>query len=92
MVKKMSKNGWSLIALAILALIIGYSYVTVSNGPIQPLGRLAFVKLANPDMYPGHPHSQLIPPKQRIKDLRLHWYCRCMAAPITVVIKKEMYL
>lgn len=56
----MSKNGWSLIALAILALIIGYSYVTVSNGPIQPLGRLAFVKLTNPDMYPGHPHSQLI--------------------------------
>jgi hypothetical protein len=50
---------WWLIVLAILALIIGYSYVTVSSGPIEPLGRLAFVKLANPDFYPGHPHSEL---------------------------------
>lgn len=51
---------WLLVVLGILALIIGYSYVTVSNGPIEPLGRLAFVKLANPDMYPGHPHSELL--------------------------------
>lgn len=50
---------WWLIALAILVFIIGYSYVTVSNGLIQPLGRLAFVKLANPDFYHGHPHSEL---------------------------------
>jgi len=50
--------GW--IALAILALIIGYSYITVSNGPIQPLGRLSFVKLENPDLYPGHPHAELL--------------------------------
>jgi len=50
--------GW--IALAILALIIGYSYITVSNGPIQPLGRLSFVKVENPDMYPGHPHAELL--------------------------------
>ena len=50
---------WWLIVLAILALVIGYSYVTVSSGPIEPLGRLAFVKLANPDFYPGHPHSEL---------------------------------
>lgn len=51
---------YGLIALAILALIIGYSYITVSNGPIQPLGRLSFVKLENPDMYPGHPHAELL--------------------------------
>ena len=50
--------GW--IALAILALIIGYSYITVSNGPIQSLGRLSFVKVENPDMYPGHPHAELL--------------------------------
>ncbi len=50
---------WWLVALAILALIVGYSYVTVSTGPIEPLGRLSFVKLANPDFYPGHPHSEL---------------------------------
>ena len=51
---------WSLVAITILVLIIGYSYVTVSNGPIEPLGRLAFVKVMNPDMYPGHPHSELL--------------------------------
>lgn len=50
---------WLLVVLAILALITGYSYVTVSNGSIGPLGRVAFVKLANPDFYPGHPHSEL---------------------------------
>ena len=51
---------WLLIALAILAIIIGYSYITVSSGPIEPLGRLAFVKTMNPDFYPGHTHSKLL--------------------------------
>ena len=51
---------WSLVALGIIILIVGYSYVIVSNGPIEPLGRLSFVKLANPDMYPGHPDSKLL--------------------------------
>jgi hypothetical protein len=51
---------WILVAVAILALIIGYSYIAVSSGPFEPMGRLAFVKLANPDFYPGHPHSQLL--------------------------------
>ena len=57
MVKKMR---WSLVVIALLVVIVGYSYVTVSNGPIEPMGRLAFVKLLNPDMYPGHPHSALL--------------------------------
>ena len=56
----MKKTALALIALAVIAIIIGYSYITVSNGPIQPIGRLAFVKLTNPDMYPGHPHSVLL--------------------------------
>lgn len=56
----MKKIRWSLIAVAILILIVGYSYITVSSGSIDPLGRLAFVKLANPDFYPGHPHSELL--------------------------------
>ena len=56
----MSSSGWALIALAILAVIIGYSYVAVSSGPIEPLGRLAFVKILNPDMFPGNEHSQLL--------------------------------
>lgn len=51
---------WFLIVLALLALLVGYSFITVSNGPIEPLGRAAFVKLYNPDFYPGHPHSQLL--------------------------------
>jgi hypothetical protein len=51
---------WSLVAIAIVAVIIGYSVVMVINGPIEPLGRVAFVKLANPDFYPGHPHSELL--------------------------------
>jgi hypothetical protein len=51
---------YGLVAIAILAMIIGYSYITVSNGPIQPLGRLSFVKVENPDMYPDHPHSELL--------------------------------
>ena len=56
----MNKKGWSLAALLILALFVGYSYIIVSNGPINPLGRLSFVKLENPDIYPGHPDSVLL--------------------------------
>ena len=56
---KKIKIRWSLAAVAILIIILGYSYITVSNGSIEPLGRLSFVKVANPDMYPGHPHSKL---------------------------------
>ncbi|CDG64972.1 MAG: hypothetical protein PWQ15_1138 [Methanobacterium sp.] len=51
---------WSLVVLAALVLIVGYAYVTTINGPIAPEGRLAFVKLANPDMYPGHLHSKML--------------------------------
>ena len=46
--------------ITILTIILLYSYITVSNGPINPLGRLTFVKIENPDMYPGHPHSELL--------------------------------
>jgi len=56
----MSKKIWAFVAIGIIAVILGYSYVTVSNGPIEPLGRLSLVKIANPDMYPGHPHAQLL--------------------------------
>ena len=51
---------WSLVAIAIVAVIIGSSVITVINGPIEPLGRTAFVKVANPDFYPGHLHSKLL--------------------------------
>jgi hypothetical protein len=51
---------WSLVILAVFLLIVGYAYVSTINGPITPEGRLAFCKVANPDMYPGHLHSQLL--------------------------------
>lgn len=51
---------WILVIIAILALLVGYSYMTTANGPIEPLGRDAFVKFLNPDFYPGHPHSKLL--------------------------------
>jgi hypothetical protein len=54
------KMRWSVIVILVFAVILAYSFVAVSLGPIDPLGRLSFVKLENPDMYPGHPHSELL--------------------------------
>ena len=51
---------WLLIIITIIALLVGYSYITTANGPIEPLGRVAFVKFLNPDFYPGHTHSKLL--------------------------------
>lgn len=51
---------WSLVVIAIVIIIFGYGFVATMNGPIQPEGRLALVKVANPDMYPGHLHSELL--------------------------------
>jgi hypothetical protein len=48
------------ILMSISAIVIVYSYSIVSKGPINPLGRLSFVKIENPDMYPGHPHANLL--------------------------------
>jgi len=51
---------WQLIVVVILALFGGYLFFSSLMGPVDPVGRLGFVKFANPDMYPGHPHSQLL--------------------------------
>lgn len=51
---------WYVILIVILVLFGGYFNFSTVNGSIEPLGRLGFVKLADPDMYPGHPHSQLL--------------------------------
>mgnify|MGYP000914510856 CR=1 FL=1 len=51
---------WGIVIVIILLLIGGFIFVSSVNGNIEPMGRLGFVKLANPDMYPGHPHSQLL--------------------------------
>ncbi|ADP77839.1 conserved hypothetical protein [Methanothermus fervidus DSM 2088] len=49
-----------MIFIAIIAVYLIHVHYVVANGPFIPLGRLAFVKLANPDMYPGHPHSKVL--------------------------------
>ncbi len=54
------KMRWSVVVVSILVILVGYSFIVVSLGPISPLGRLSFVKLENPDMYPGHSHSTLL--------------------------------
>ena len=51
---------WAIVIVAILLIMGGYIYISSANGNIEPLGRLGLVKLANPDMYPGHPHSELL--------------------------------
>lgn len=47
----------------IIIILIGIAFLFVSSeksDDVQPLGRLAFVKIANPDMYPNHVHSNLL--------------------------------
>ncbi|MBI5459683.1 hypothetical protein [Methanobacterium sp.] len=51
---------WQVILLIVLAIFGGYLVISTMTGPFEPVGRLGFVKLANPDMYPGHAHSQLL--------------------------------
>lgn len=51
---------WQLIVIVILVIFGGYLYISSLTGPVDPVGRLGLVKLANPDMYPGHPHSQVL--------------------------------
>ena len=51
---------WQVILLAVLFIFGGYLVISTYMSPFEPIGRLGFVKLANPDMYPGHPHSQLL--------------------------------
>ncbi|MEN4006368.1 MAG: hypothetical protein PQ964_03290 [Methanobacteriaceae archaeon] len=49
-----------IVIVVILLLLGGYIYIAGLNGRVEPLGRLGFVKLSDPDMYPGNPHSQLL--------------------------------
>ncbi|MDD3753408.1 MAG: hypothetical protein PHQ17_02470 [Methanobacterium sp.] len=51
---------WQVLLLAVLAIFVAYFVISTAVGPFEPVGRLGFVKLANPDMFPGHPHSQLL--------------------------------
>jgi hypothetical protein len=51
---------WQIIVVAVLVIFGAFLYISTLTGPIEPIGRLGFVKLANPDIYPGHPHAQLL--------------------------------
>ena len=51
---------WKIAIILIFILLAGYLYVITLNGEYTPMGRLAFVKLQNPDMYQGNPHSKLV--------------------------------
>lgn len=51
---------WQVVLLVVLAIFGGYLVISTAVSPFEPIGRLGLVKLANPDMYPGHPHSQLL--------------------------------
>jgi hypothetical protein len=51
---------WKVVILIILILFVGYVYITSLNGVYEPQGRLGFVKLKNPDMWKGNPHSKLV--------------------------------
>lgn len=47
--------------LIILLILLGsYLWIQSANTDLEPVGRLAFVKVANPDIYPGHPNSKVL--------------------------------
>lgn len=50
---------WKVIFILLVLLVVVFSYVISLSGPYAPMGRLGFVKILNPDMSPGNPHSTL---------------------------------
>jgi hypothetical protein len=51
---------WKIVVILLVIIVAGYAYVSSLNGPYTPMGRLSFVKILNPDMAPGNPHSKLV--------------------------------
>ena len=51
---------WNVIFILLVLLVAVFSYVSSLSGPYAPMGRLSFVKILNPDMSPGNPHSTLV--------------------------------
>lgn len=51
---------WKVIFILLVLLVAVFSYVSSLSGPYAPMGRLSFVKILNPDMSPGNPHSTLV--------------------------------
>lgn len=51
---------WKVIIILLVIIIAGYAYVSSLSSPYTPMGRLSFVKILNPDMAQGNPHSKLV--------------------------------
>ncbi len=52
---------WYIGFIIIIIVLAGMVYIsTDSSENVEPLGRLGFVKIANPDMYPDHVHANLL--------------------------------
>ncbi len=52
---------WYISFIIIIIVLAGIVYLsTDSSENVEPLGRLGFVKIANPDMYPDHVHANLL--------------------------------
>ncbi|MCE5214840.1 MAG: hypothetical protein LLF83_08995 [Methanobacterium sp.] len=51
---------WKVAIILLIILLAGFFYVSSLNSPYTPMGRLGFVKILNPDMSPGNPHSELV--------------------------------
>ena len=50
---------WKIIIILLILGIAVFAYVSSLAGPYAPMGRLGFVKILNPDMSQGNPHSTL---------------------------------
>lgn len=51
---------WKIIIILLVLLVAVFAYVSSLSGPYTPMGRLSFVKILNPDMAQGNPHSLLV--------------------------------
>lgn len=51
---------WAVAIALVFVLIACFFYAASLTGTYTPMGRLGFVKLQNPDMAPGNPHSKLV--------------------------------
>lgn len=51
---------WKVIIIVLVLAVAVFAYVSSLNGTYTPMGRLSFVKILNPDMSPGNPHSTLV--------------------------------
>ncbi|MDP1552870.1 MAG: hypothetical protein Q8M06_07640 [Methanobacteriaceae archaeon] len=49
-----------LAAMVAILLFGSYLFISTQTGLVEPVGRLALVKLSNPDMFPNRPHPEVL--------------------------------